>query len=988
MIFSNTFSLSTLYRIFLTLLILTHSSSTIAFDYSKILIKARALAGDDVAQYELGNRFESGSGVEQNIVEAIFWYEKSASQNNHNSQYKLGEIYLNGKGVKKDPIKGASWLEKSANNNNIEAKYLLAKWLVNGDGVEIDKKKSFNLFKKASEAGHDKSQYNLGLIYKNKMTNHFNSTEAIKWFTESAEQENADSMYELGKIYSDAELVTANNKKSEYWFEKAYKKYTTLSAQGDSSAKYMIARMLENGQGVKKNIPKAFLIYEEVAELGNPDHQHDLAENYELGHLYQTNNKKALKWYRKAASQGHIPSMYKLAKHLFYRKNNGSDLTEANSLFDKVRKSLEIRSKQNDGYALFELGEYYSLGQGVPVDTIKAKEMYDLAVEFDPSYIPEILFYYQEGLSVFPKDSQKVSELSKVYIEYLEKEASLGDLAIQLLLGKVYLKSPYVKLNKSRSDYWLKKAIKELEKKASYGNSSAMGELALLYEQGIGFKKNIEKAEEWYIKQARHTTNTSKLLDIADKFYIGDGINKNKSQASSIYSEAIPLLKEESEQDIWLSNYLLGELYAVGKGVPKSEEKAIKYFLNSDTPSDASYRIAMFYSDGEHFEENVNKASKWFDESAKNSGPDNQFFIANIYAKEQEGLQDNSKAYFWYKKAAEKGHVEAQFNLAKMLEEGKGVQRSLKQASTWYEAAAKQGDDSSQFHLGYLYEIGQGVPKDNVLAYAWYNLAASQDHDYASTKRDNLKLTEAERSEAQHLSSIWKTGSTLQRINNKLSNHELSDNSKRLNGTAFVINDLGYALTSSHVVNECESLTTPFHDDIIKVVVADEFNDIALIKFPFYKKNTAKFYNFHRKIQQGAEILIYGYPLRSILSKKGNLTQGIISANSGIGNNSNQIQITAPVQPGSSGSPVLNKDGEIVGMVVSRLSDSTMAKHTGVIPQNVNFAVNLRTLISFLDTSDMEYSVNLTEKSTPDLELNERLDKIKEWTIPIECLKK
>ena len=52
-----------------------------------------------------------------------------------------------------------------------------------------------------------------------------------------------------------------------------------------------------------------------------------------------------------------------------------------------------------------------------------------------------------------------------------------------------------------------------------------------------------------------------------------------------------------------------------------------------------------------------------------------------------------------------------------------------------------------------------------------------------------------------------------------------------------------------------------------------------------------------------------------------------------------QLQISAPIQPGNSGGPLLDEYGNVAGVVVAKLRALAVAKATGDIPQNVNFAV-------------------------------------------------
>jgi hypothetical protein len=67
-----------------------------------------------------------------------------------------------------------------------------------------------------------------------------------------------------------------------------------------------------------------------------------------------------------------------------------------------------------------------------------------------------------------------------------------------------------------------------------------------------------------------------------------------------------------------------------------------------------------------------------------------------------------------------------------------------------------------------------------------------------------------------------------------------------------------------------------------------------------------------------------------------------------VGDNPNFIQITTPVQPGNSGGPLIDSGGNIIGVVAAKLNAIKYMRATGDVPQNVNFAIALGTLKSFM----------------------------------------
>ena len=209
---------------------------------------------------------------------------------------------------------------------------------------------------------------------------------------------------------------------------------------------------------------------------------------------------------------------------------------------------------------------------------------------------------------------------------------------------------------------------------------------------------------------------------------------------------------------------------------------------------------------------------------------------------------------------------------------------------------------------------------------------------------------------------------------------------KQSTGTAFTVSNEGHALTNYHVINGCTEVKVAGREGVAKVITSDSVNDLALLQLPFNSDDFTKLNPDTGKLRQGEDVIVFGYPLNWALSSGGNLTPGTVSALTGLGNNTNQIQITAPIQPGSSGSPVMDKKGNLIAVVSMTLDDSKMTKLTGQVGQNVNFAVNGQTVKSFLDANKVPYKTGgglfTMEKSNADI-----ADEARKWTVLVECWK-
>ena len=98
----------------------------------------------------------------------------------------------------------------------------------------------------------------------------------------------------------------------------------------------------------------------------------------------------------------------------------------------------------------------------------------------------------------------------------------------------------------------------------------------------------------------------------------------------------------------------------------------------------------------------------------------------------------------------------------------------------------------------------------------------------------------------------------------------------------------------------------------------------------------------------GETVMALGYPYLGTLGQGLTVTGGNVSALQDINGSKDKLMISAPVQPGNSGGPLVNARGAVIGVVVSRVDDLAILENTGTLPQNMNFAVKNEALTDFL----------------------------------------
>ena len=162
-------------------------------------------------------------------------------------------------------------------------------------------------------------------------------------------------------------------------------------------------------------------------------------------------------------------------------------------------------------------------------------------------------------------------------------------------------------------------------------------------------------------------------------------------------------------------------------------------------------------------------------------------------------------------------------------------------------------------------------------------------------------------------------------------------------GTGFFVSDDGLLVTNYHVIEDATEIsvndTISGEIHVAKIVMVDPSNDIAILDTDVKSKPLVLSQEFQNRM--GDEVFALGYPRISIQGQAQKATFGRINALSGYQDDVRFLQVDVPIQPGNSGGPLINNNGEVIGITTATLDALVLLKETGSIPQNVNYAVKL-----------------------------------------------
>ena len=295
--------------------------------------------------------------------------------------------------------------------------------------------------------------------------------------------------------------------------------------------------------------------------------------------------------------------------------------------------------------------------------------------------------------------------------------------------------------------------LDKIKKYAEKGNARALYLLGIYYSQYLNnedeannyFKISAEKGDLLgKIKSLKFEEIDDSLIDeirsVVEKndyyayYELGNYYLETTDNAKK--NEGVQLIKEASENNIFIAKARLGVLYDEGEIVKRDINKAIELYKSAADEGilGSILSLALCYGFGDGVEESYEKALELFFELDKYNFVSAQYFIGCYFYHGYGVKKDLYKAYEWWLKAANASDREAQYNLAHLYYYGEGVSKNIAEAIKWYTKAAEAGNAQAQYQLSELYFNGEGVALNYVEGLKWLKKAAEQGLTQAEYK--------------------------------------------------------------------------------------------------------------------------------------------------------------------------------------------------------------------------------------------------------------
>jgi hypothetical protein len=442
------------------------------------------------------------------------------------------------------------------------------------------------------------------------------------------------------------------------------------------------------------------------------------------------------------------------------------------------------------------------------------------------------------------------------------------------------------------------------------------------------------------------------------------------------YEEALFWGKEAAKLGNAFAQNNLGFMYDNGLGTEENKKLAYQWFLKASEQNqvNALTTIASYYLNGDVVSQNYVKAFKFYKKAANMRFEDSAWF----------------KIFSDYEIIWKNNQSRAIYALGLMHEKGQGTRYNYEKAKEFYLKADEYGHEISKLRYDALEgdalkaatlasyyldgsQIDTGIPIDLAEAAFWFKVAEYKGANPYPEKFDevNKKLVtnETDMNKAFDRFVVWKKNLGFE--DDKETLLEITPYYITHTGTAFYVNET-ILLTNKHVAFQDENFNEKC-DRIVgfapykaKYEIYEHFNTDYLAKWGdveilVHKKGNKSFIPISdRIVKAGMDIFVLGFPHGDEISKYPKISRGIVNSEIGFNNNFDEFIFDATSYHGSSGSPVLDKNGKLVGILYGgyeyELKNKIGESENFVPNPTESYGLKSNYLKKFLKGNDIQYN--------------------------------
>jgi TPR repeat protein len=271
-------------------------------------LRRAALGGDPEAAFLIGDLYAKGGTLPPNYVEAAKWFRRAAEASQKGAARALGQLYLTGAGVPPDPEEAARWFRIAAAAGDSAARAELGNLVLKGIGGQDDRVRACQWFAEAAESGDLVAAFNFGVCLAQGVGVTQDDKQAAFWLRKAADGV-VDAQYWYGRVLIEGRGVDRDLPKGRSWVTRA-------AERGMLDAQVALAEMMLEGAGGQRDPQGALALFEEAVTKGHAGAMFAIAAMHDAGHGVQADRLTAQRWYRAAAESGHTAAQLMLGRYL------------------------------------------------------------------------------------------------------------------------------------------------------------------------------------------------------------------------------------------------------------------------------------------------------------------------------------------------------------------------------------------------------------------------------------------------------------------------------------------------------------------------------------------------------------------------------------------------------------------------------------------------------------------------------------------------